>query len=113
MADFEPEVYEMARAMNDRVWREASTEKAQAVLRQAEIARIMEKTGSIRSNGLGQRTGVIDARTFMRWDQEHKGCWSDPTFRRQFLADNPQCRAPGYNPKSRGVVFDMGAKAKA
>lgn len=103
----------MARAMNDRVWREASTEKAQSVLRQAEIARIMQKTGSLRSEGLGQKVGGIDTRTFMRWHQEHPGCWSDPSFRRQFLADNPQCRAPGYQPPSRGVVFDMGAKAPA
>lgn len=101
----------MAKAMNDRVWREAPAEKVQATLRQAEIARVMEKTGSTRSDGLGQKVGGIDARTFMRWHQQYPGCWENKKFREDFLASNPQCRAPGYKAGGGALVFDMGRKS--
>lgn len=92
---------EEAKALNDRVLRDVPMEKAMGVVRQAQIARVLEKTGSIRRDGLGQRTGVVDARTFFRFQQEFPGCWNDKGFRDEFLRDNPQCRAEGYKVRGR------------
>lgn len=101
-----------ARALNDRVFREVPIEKARAVVRQAEIARILEKCGSISVPGIGQRIGVVDSRTFMRWHQENPGFWNDPSSKRRFLADNPQYRAHGYKSQATPKFFDMGRVAK-
>jgi hypothetical protein len=90
------ETFLFAKSVHDQVLRDVPKEKVQAVLRQAEIARVLEKTGSVKSDGLGQLIGRVDARTFMRWWQEHRGCWQDEGFIKEFLKDNPQCRAAGY-----------------
>lgn len=107
------ELQQWRREINDRVFREVPEEKARSVIRQAEIARIMEKSGSLNMNGLGQKIGGVDRRTFFRWHQQYPGCWSDKSFVREFLRDNENARAPGYKPGSQGKFFDMGAKSFA
>ena len=38
-------------------------------------------------------TAVYDMASYMRMEQEHgKGIMSDPTFRREYLRDNPECK---------------------
>lgn len=96
---------EEAQALNDRVFREVPAEKAKAVLNQAMIARVLEKTGSIRTEGVGQRVGIVDARTFFRFQQEFPGCWNDKGFRDEFLRDNPHLCAPGYKPYKPKHIF--------
>ena len=89
--------FQFAKSIHDQVLRDVPAEKARAVLRQSQLARAMEQEGVIRSGaGLGQLTGRIDIRTYMRWWQQEKGCWNDPTFIKEFLRDNPNCRAAGY-----------------
>jgi hypothetical protein len=85
-----------AKSIHDHVLRNVPAEKARAVLRQAELARAMELEGVVKSDGLGQKIGSIDSRTFMRWWQEFPGCWNDEGFIKKFLKDNPPCRAAGY-----------------
>jgi hypothetical protein len=92
---------QMAIGMRDRALREVSEEKAKSVLRQAEIARVMEQMGSARMEGLGQKIGGVDPRTFFRWEQQYPGCWRNKEFIREFLRDNPACRAPGYTGHKR------------
>ena len=77
--------------------RNVPEEKARAIVRQAQLARAMELEGSVRTKeGLGQKIGSIDSRIFMRWWQEHQGCWMDEGFIKDFLKKNPECRAAGY-----------------
>ena len=105
-SDNPTEIEELRRAINDRVLRSVDDEKAKAVVRQAEIARVLEKTGSLRSEGLGQRIGAIDSRVFFRWWQQYRGCWQNEEFIKEFLRDNAQCRAPGYHgPTGKPVYF--------
>lgn len=44
-------------------------------------------------DGLGQLIGVIDLKTYLLWDQAERGCWGSKRFKREFLRDNPECRA--------------------
>ena len=90
------ELLELGNMVRERALREVPQEKAQAVLRQAQIARVLQKTGSLKMNGLGQKIAGIDRRLFMRWHQQYPGCWSDKGFIREFLRDNPDVRAPGF-----------------
>lgn len=79
---------------NDRFLKTIPDEKAQAEIRQAEIAKQMD--ASKRIEGLGQLIGRVDARIFFRWWQQEPGCWRDEGFIKKFLKDNPNCRAAGY-----------------
>lgn len=88
--------FQFAKSIHDQVLRDVPAEKARAVLKQAEIARALQIQGVTKSDGLGQLIGRVDARTFMRWWQEHKGCWNDPGFIKEFLKHNPPYRAAGY-----------------
>jgi hypothetical protein len=99
MADHTDDLEDLRQFMNSKVLREVEEEKVKAVRNQALIARVMEKTGSLKMEGIGQKVGAIDIRTFMRWQQMHPGCWNDPTFREEMLRDNAHMRAPGYRPK--------------
>tara|TARA_R100001510_G_C7638902_1_gene196701 strand:+ start:254 stop:568 length:315 start_codon:yes stop_codon:yes gene_type:complete len=36
--------------------------------------------------------GAIDARTFLRWEQQAPGFWNDDSSRNKFYKDNPECR---------------------
>jgi hypothetical protein len=87
---------EFAYGLHDYVLKNVDKEKARAVLNQARIARIMQQAGSVSINGIGQKIGSIDARTFFRWEQQLPGCWRNDEFRKEFLRDNPNARAPGY-----------------
>lgn len=89
--------FNFAKSIHDQVLRDVPAEKARAVLKQAEIARALQSEGAFATEGLGQHIGRIDARTFMRWWQEHQGCWQDEGFIKKFLKDNPPYRAVGYN----------------
>jgi hypothetical protein len=91
--------FKFAKSIHDRALREVPEEKAQIILRQAQIARIMQASGSIKSDGMGQKIAGIDPRLYFRWQQENPGFWRDPASVRQFLKDNPQCCAPGYKPE--------------
>lgn len=84
-------------------------EKFQAKVHQLRIARELQAEGSVTSNVTGQKLGSVDARVYHRWNQEWPGCWHIPEFVQSFLADNPQCRAPGWKPRQyatrRGVTY--------
>ena len=99
--------------MNDWALRYVDEEKAASIVTRSQIARILEKCGSISAPGIGQRTGAIDPRTFMRWHQTNPGMWNDKREREYFLADNPQYCAAGFRPNARPKVFDMGAAITA
>jgi len=43
-------------------------------------------------NGLGHLQMIIPARTYMRWQLEQEGCWSDKQFGAEFYRDNPELR---------------------
>ena len=47
-----------------------------------------------KGNGAFRLESVIDARTYMRHEQERPGCMSDPTYRKELLKHNPEmdCR---------------------
>lgn len=95
--------------MNDWALRYVDDEKAKSVVNRAQIARVLEKCGSIQAPGIGQRTGAIDPRTFMRWHQTQPGMWDDKKEREYFLAENRQYCAQGFRPRFRPKVFDMAA----
>lgn len=80
--------FQFAKSIHDQVLRDVPEEKARAVLHQAKLARAMELEGRVRTKeGLGEKIGAIDSRTFMRWWQSHPGCWNDPTFIKEFLRE--------------------------
>ena len=110
--DNDTELQEMRKIMNDRVLRDVSKEKAQSVVRQSQMAQIMEKTGSLAINGIGQRTGLVDSRVFFRWWQQYPGCWTDESFIKEFLRDNPACRAPGWHGPTGKPMISLGTKTK-
>jgi hypothetical protein len=79
-------------------------EKVRANLRQAFIGRALLKEGAVKGPGaFGQKLGQVDARTYFRWHQSHRGCWEDKGFLNEFFADNPQLRSPGWTPKKNSV----------
>lgn len=78
-------------------------EKVKADLKQAEIGRVLAAEGALAVEGLGQKLGEVDSRTFFRWAQENPGCWQDPAFVREFFKDNPQCRSPGWKPTASSL----------
>ncbi len=99
VSDKPGEVDGLRNAMNAKVWREMPAEKARAAQEQTRIAQKLQAQGSVRINGLGQKMGSIDRRTYFRHQQENPGCWSDPGYAEQLLRDSPKLRAPGYQPK--------------
>jgi hypothetical protein len=75
-------------------------EKVKATMQQAFIGRALIKEGATAVEGLGQKLGEVDARTYFRWQQALPGCWQDKTFVHEFFRDNEQCRAKGWTPKA-------------
>lgn len=101
------------REFADEVLGSIPEEKVQMQLKEAEIGRVLAAEGSLRSvQGLGQKLGEIPARMYFRFEQEFPGCWQDDAFVREFFADNPRLRAPGWKPKASslryGVTFNGG-----
>lgn len=104
----------VARDLTDYVNAGLPAEKKQAEADMIATGQMLQKTGSLATKeGLGQRVASIPARVYHRWDQLYPGCWKDPEFVREFLTDNPQCRAPGYYGKAsglrHGITFSGGA----
>ena len=54
-------------------------------------------------DGLGQVVSQIPVSVYLRWEQEHPGCWADKDFRRRILRDNPELRA--VRPQSKHFSF--------
>lgn len=88
-------------------------EKAQAELRAASIGRMMLDDGPLAIEGIGQKLGEVDARTWFRWNNQFPGCWQNKEFCNEFFKDNPQYRSPGWTPKTNphrlGKTFIGGA----
>lgn len=97
--DSPKEVGALRDAINSQVKRSIESEKAQARAAQTQIARKLQSEGSRRVEGIGQKIGSIDRRTFFRLHQENPGCFQDAGFVDQLLRDSPKLRAPGYVPK--------------
>lgn len=68
-------------------------EKVLIEQRQKEIAEAEKYMKRKTVDGLGQLIGVIDLKTYLLWDQDQRGCWSDKKFKREFFRDNPDARA--------------------
>ena len=81
---------EFAKNLMEEVRKGLPEEKMKEQLRMFENARVMKATGAIQMNGLGQRIGIVPMRTYMRWQQEHPGCWQDEGFIKKMLKDNPE-----------------------
>ena len=78
-------------------------EKRKMVADMARTAEELKARGSEYVDGSGQRAGAIPGRIYFRWQNMLPGCWQDEEFVSEFLYDNPQCCAPGYRPKPRGI----------
>lgn len=88
----------------DEVQATIPEEKVKQNLELAKTARALRAAGSVRtSEGLGQKIGSIPGRVYFRWQQEFPGCWQDDEFVSAFLADNPECCAPGYVPNQHSL----------
>jgi hypothetical protein len=73
-------------------------EKVAVDLRQAEIGRVMQKQGSRRIEGLGQRVAEIDPRLYFRLRKQYGENYEEGEWITDFLRDNPSMCAPGYKP---------------
>ena len=82
---------------------EEPAEKAKAVADMNRTATELKARGSDYVDGRGQKIGSIPPRIYFRWQNMLPGCWQDKTFVEEFLWDNPQCRAVGYNPPSHSL----------
>ena len=65
-------------------------EKANRMARVAKMKEVERIQNRKHIDGIGQRVGEIDARTFFRWQQEEEGFWDDPKNVKRFLNDNPE-----------------------
>lgn len=77
--------------LQEQVNREGAIEKATYKDRQRKIREVGSKVNDIKSKHF-KHTGSIDARTFMRWEQQSPGFWNDDSSRNKFMKDNPECR---------------------
>jgi len=84
---------------------ELPEEKAKAKEIAAAIGRELTEDGSMYCDGLGQKMGSIDSRTYFRWNAMLPGCWNDKNFVSGFLLHNPQYCAPGYTTKRVAAAF--------
>lgn len=91
----------------DRFQATIPAEKVKADLAQAFIGRALIAEGSTRVDGIGQRMGEVDQRTYYRWQQSNPGCWQDKAFVNEFFADNAQLRDKGYTPKTNAARKGM------
>lgn len=71
--------------------REAQAERATYKDRQRQVARNHEHLKGVSLKNM-KPVGAIDARTFLRWEQEAPGFWNDNASRNSFYRDNPECR---------------------
>jgi hypothetical protein len=68
-------------------------EKVLQEQRMKDMARAEQEIQRKTVDGLGQLTAIIPTDVYLRWDQYAPGCWNDKQFGREFLRDNPSCRA--------------------
>lgn len=68
-------------------------EKVLAENRMKDTARAERMIARKTVDGLGQLTAIIDPQVYLRWQHDQPGCWGDKTFGKEFLRDNPDCRA--------------------
>jgi transposase len=80
-------IRDMERQNAEAVIREKSTYKE----RQRDVARLAQSHRGQKLKNM-KPTASIDARTFLRWEQQDKGFWNDKASRDKFLKDNPECR---------------------
>ena len=78
----------LARANEEAVIREKATYKE----RSRDIRKAAEEIR--KGNGAFRLESVMDARTYMRHEQERPGCMSDESYRKELLRDNEEmdCR---------------------
>ena len=83
---------EIARGLARSNEEAAHREKATYAKRSRKLRKGAEKFR--KGNGAFRLESVIDARTYMRHEQERPGCMSDDTYRKELLRDNPEmdCR---------------------
>lgn len=70
---------------------EARVERETYNARQRDVAKAHEHLKGL-SNKHFKPVGAIDARTFIRWEQQDPGFWNDKASRDKFYNDNPECR---------------------
>jgi hypothetical protein len=65
-----------------------------AEMRQRRIKAASDRLAEARRtvDGIGQHTMSIDFDTYLYWDRQLPGCWSDKSFRDQFARENPHTR---------------------
>lgn len=88
-----------------QVQSQVQEERLQARKVASQIWQALQADGSLYSDGLGQKMGSIDQRTYYRWLDVYPGCWHNKAFVNRFLKDNPQYLAPGYYPKVKAQSF--------
>tara|TARA_R110002167_G_scaffold16990_1_gene65651 strand:- start:274 stop:582 length:309 start_codon:yes stop_codon:yes gene_type:complete len=82
---------ELSESLAKRIDREQAQEKAGYKDRMREIRAHADK--NVKGGGDFKPTAVYDMASYMRMEQTHgKGIMSDPTFRREYLRDNPECK---------------------
>ena len=71
---------------------EVAAEKMFYKVRQHRIGESVRAIGAGKrtSDGLGKLVACIDARTYIRWHQQDKHFWEDPSSRKKFFNDNPE-----------------------
>lgn len=68
-------------------------EKLQERREIAAIAQAEQATERKTVDGLGQLKAVIPITTYLRWDQQERGCWGDKGFKESFFRDNKELLA--------------------
>ncbi len=82
---------ELSESLAKRIDREQAQEKAGYKDRMRRIRANADK--NVKGGGDFKPTAVYDMASYMRMEQTHgKGIMSDPTFRREYLRDNPECK---------------------
>lgn len=102
-------------SFHDEIMGTIPAEKVKADLRQAEIGRVLVNEGGQAIEGIGQKLGEVDPRTYFRWLHDKPGCWDDKQFVHEFFRDNPKMKSEGWTPKKasalrHGVTF-VGGKS--
>ena len=79
---------------------EVDLEKHEASMREQMARKENEAMGVAKTEGLGQLKATIPAREYFRWHQSYRGCWSDKSFIKEFLRDNPSFKAKSLGKQS-------------
>lgn len=63
-------------------------EKVMSDIRLAQVKGDVTTSGTKSINGLGEQYAVMDARTYLRWQQEDQHFWDDAANVKKFFKDN-------------------------